>query len=106
MTALLTPDDVAAFLGVLDRRTVARRLAELQVPVVPLGRSYRVRVVDLERAVAAAVVVTVTERRGDAIGGTLAPGRRLWDPDPSTTVGPRRVNGRPLGTQGGEAPNA
>jgi hypothetical protein len=78
---LLTPAEVGAYFRVRDRRTVRRRLAELGIPVVPMGRGYRVRVVDLERAVAAAAQV---ERAGNGhssrpAGVVLRPGERLWD---------------------------
>ena len=92
MTGLLTPDEVAAYLAVRDRRTVRRRLEELAVPVVPFGRSYRVRVVDLERAVAVAAVHRGPEhsRPPGTLFALVAPGERLWD-DPSTNqVGRRR----------------
>ena len=101
MSALLTPRDVAAVLSVRDRRTVLRRLADLAVPVVPFGRSYRVRSVDLERALSAgAAVLTIVNTRPPAGGVTLAPGARLWDSDPSNhQVSPRRVNARARGTR-------
>ena len=100
MSALLTPRDVAAVLSVRDRRTVRRRLADLAVPVVPFGRSYRVRSVDLERALSAgAAVLTIVNTRPPAGGVTLAPGARLWDSDPSNQVSPRRVNARARGTR-------
>jgi hypothetical protein len=79
--ALLTPGEAAAYLRCRDRRTVRRRLAELGAPLVPAGRSYLVRVVDLERAVAAAA--RVERRAGPSAsrpaGVVLAPGERLWD---------------------------
>lgn len=64
MVALLPPAAVADLLGVRDPRTVRRRLAELGCPVVPFGRSYRVRPVDLDAAIAAAArteLVTAAE---------------------------------------------
>jgi hypothetical protein len=55
MSALLTPAEVGDRLRCRDRRTVRRRLWALGVPVVPTGRGYLVRAVDLDRAIAAAV---------------------------------------------------
>lgn len=99
MTALLTPADVAAALRVRDQRTARRRLQELGVPTVPFGRSYRVRSVDLERAVAVAAVVPAGTTRTTAAGVTLAKGARLWDSDPSNKVAPRRVRARGRGSR-------
>ena len=100
MTGLLTPAEVAAAFGVRDPRTVRRRLQELGVATVPFGRSFRVRAIDLERAVAVAAVVPAGTTRTTAVGVALAPGARLWDsPSVSKSVGPRRANGRPRGTR-------
>ena len=100
MTGLLTPSEVAAAFGVRDPRTVRRRLAELQVPIVPAGRSFLVREVDLERAVAAAVVVVTPDvLRVTRHGSVVAPGARLWDDEPENQVSPRRVNARARGTR-------
>ena len=82
MTDLLTPSEVAAFLRVRDRRTVRRRLAELGVPVVPFGRSYRVRAADLDRALRVAADVRRPDGHARATGVTLPPGARLWDAAP------------------------
>ena len=99
MTGLLTPAEVAAAFGVRDPRTVRRRLVELQVPVVPFGRSYRVRAVDLERAFAVHAVAPAGTVRATAAGVNLAPGARLWDSGPSNQVAPRRVSARGRGTR-------
>lgn len=106
MTALLTPSEVGEVLRVRDRRTVRRRLAELGVPVIPAGRSYLVRAVDLDRSVAASVVPAT----GDVSpvtrhGRHLAPRVRLWDDGRANQVSPRRANARARGT-GGETPDA
>jgi hypothetical protein len=78
---LLTPAEVGAYLRVRDRRTVRRHLAELGVPVLPMGRGYRVRAVDLERAVAAAARIDRTTNLPSArpAGVVLRRGERLWD---------------------------
>ncbi len=100
MTALLTPEQVGAYLAVRDRRTVRRRLDELQVPVVPFGRSYRVRAADLERAVAVAVVQRGPgHSRPPGTCALVAPGERLWDDPPTNQVSRRRVNGPARGTR-------
>ena len=99
MTALLTPAQVAGIIGVKDQRTVRRRLQELAVPVVPFGRSYRVRSADLERAFAVHAVVPAGTTRTTAVGVTLAPGARLWDSEPSNKVAPRRLRARGRGTR-------
>ena len=80
---LLTPVEVAVMLRVRDRRTVRRRLAELAVPTVPFGRSYRVRDVDLERAVAGAVTVAVSPADRPRTMLALPKGARLWDDEPA-----------------------
>jgi hypothetical protein len=99
--ALLTPADVAAVLGVKDRRTVRRRLEELAVPVVPFGRSYRVRVVDLERAVAVAAAHRGPEHsRPPGTCALVAPGERLWDDPPTNQVSRRRPSTSRLVAQG------
>ena len=101
---LLTPDQVASLLGVRDRRTVRRRLTELRVPVVPFGRSYRVRPVDLERGVATAACLPAVSTAGGQVwgaGSALAPGSRLWDDPPANQVSPRRDNARARGTRDG-----
>jgi hypothetical protein len=98
VTALLTPEQVGEYLRVRDRRTVRKRLAEFGVPVVAAGRSYLVRAVDLERAVAVAAVTTILGR-SSAAGVVLPAGARLWDAEPENQVSPRRANGRARGTR-------
>jgi hypothetical protein len=93
-SALLTPAEVGQVLRVRDHRTVQRRLAELGVPVVPAGRSYLVRAVDLERCLAAAARPLQPDAPVHAAGIVLPPGARLWDaPGSDTWRGGRPVNG-------------
>ena len=79
---LLTPAEVADLLRVSDRRTVVRHLTALNVPRLPFGRSFRVRVVDLERALVAATRPSRTASSNDSAGGlSLPPGVRLGSPE-------------------------
>jgi hypothetical protein len=100
MSALLTAAETGEYLRCRDRRTIVRRLAELGVPVVPAGRSFLVREVDLERAVAAHARPPGPHAPPRPAGITLAPGRRLWD-GPPTSEAPPPARGRGLGTGGG-----
>lgn len=84
MSGLLTAAETGDYLRVRDRRTVRRRLAELGVPVVPAGRSFLVREVDLQRAVATAARLERAEPQGSEVrpgGLTLPAGVRLGTPE-------------------------
>lgn len=86
---LLTPAAVADVLGLRDRRTVRLRLAELDVPVIPLGRSYRVRSGDLERAIERAARIegrpepTIVRRQRRAPPARSGPPRPGWWREPT-----------------------
>lgn len=80
MLGLLTPNDVAKVIAVKDRRTVRRWLAEWGVPIVPAGRSYRVRRQDLEDAIASMAQKNGRPGARSAPRGVhLPPNTRLWD---------------------------
>ena len=91
---------------VRDRRTVRKRLAELGVPVVRLGPSYRVRQVDLERAIVAAAVIERVANGSESAprrpGVQLRPGARLWDAEPFAKTLALRAGARRADREGGD----
>ncbi len=75
----LTPREAADVLRMRGMRTLRARLAEYGVAVVPCGRSFRVRALDLAVALAGSLRGPDGSPAISALGVVVPKGERPWD---------------------------